>query len=172
MDDQLTRSYTRWQQAEAEARENEADAMFGVVFRSAGLAAGPVPPRFTASTMAAVARAAAADARRAYRLRTYGLPAAVVCLAVGCYFLAGHLAALVSTIVVSSLNLLIALVVGVTTNGAGGNLWSILSALGKATAALLSNPGFTAVVLAIQGLALVALVTLQRLLRSDEELFR
>jgi hypothetical protein len=172
VDEQLRRSYGRWQQAEAEAREDEADEMFGVVFRSASLAGGPVPPRFTAGTMDAVARAAAADARRAYRLRTYGVPAALAGVALAFYFLAGHLAALVSTIVVSSLNLLIALVVGVTADGAGSDLWSILSAFGKATAALLSNPGFTAVVLAIQGLALVALVTLQRLLRSDEELFR
>lgn len=171
MNEHPGRSYTRWRDAEADGRDDEADALFGTVFRTAS-DSEPVPPRFAASTMEAVARAAALDARRAYRLRRFGIPAGVVCAVAVVYLIAGHVGALVSAIVVSSLDLLIALVVGITANGAGRDMWSVLSSLGRATAALLANPGFTAAVLAIQGLALVALVTLRRLLHSDEEYFR
>jgi hypothetical protein len=122
--------------------------------------------------MEAVSQAAALDARRAYLLRRVGLPAAVAAACVCLYLVAGYAGALVSAVVVSALQLLVALVVGITANGPDHGAWSIFSSLGKAMAALLANPGFTMVVLVIQGVALVALVTLQRLLHSDEELFR
>jgi hypothetical protein len=171
MDDDLRRSYARWKHAESEGHEEDADVLFGAIYRSVKQRE-PVAPRFTAGTMEAVARVAARDARRARRLRMLGLPAGVTCAAALVYLVAGHVGAIVSAIVVSALDLLIALVVGMATNGAGRDLSGLLSSLGRAAAALLADPGFTAGVLAIQGIAILALVMLQRLLRSDEELFR
>ena len=51
----------------------------------------------------------------------------------------------------------------------GADSWNVVSNLGRAAAAFAASPSVTMVILAMQGVAFVALVALQRLLRSDTE---
>ena len=172
MDDQLIRQYKRWQDAEDSGRDDEADAAFAEVFRSASHQ--PVlSSRFTAETMDAVADAAARDAQRAHRVRRFLVPAAVVAVAAAVYFSAGMLASGFSAAIVWLLNLMVGGVVtvaGAAQSGPDG--WSVMSSLGRAVAAIISNPAVTVTIFAIQGFAIAALILLQRLLGSDRESFR
>jgi len=86
------------------------------------------------------------------------------------YFSSGLVLSAFSSIVVNALDLLIGAVVYVaTTTRSGGDVWSLAGSLGKATAALLTNPSVTTTILALQGMAVAALIALQRLLRSERE---
>jgi hypothetical protein len=131
-----------------------------------------VSSRLTAATMQAVAVAVERDARRARRIRAVSIPVAAVCAIAVMYFSAGYLAAGLSTGVVWVLDVLIAAVVGMATEGPGADPWSVVTSLGRAAAALLGKPAFTVTMVAIQGVAIAALVALQRLLRSDQEFLR
>jgi hypothetical protein len=78
-----------------------------------------------------------------------------------------------SAALVAVLDLIITAVVGIaTTIPAGADVWTVLSTVGRATAALLATPAVTMTILAIQGVAIAAFVALQRILRSDRELLR
>ena len=172
MDEELFRNYDRWRRAEEDGRDEDADALFERVFGAA--AAQPaVSPGFAARTMAAVQAAAARDARRARWTRRILLPAAAAIGAAIVYSTAGLIATAATATIVGVLDLLIGAVVGVATGAeAGADFGTVLASLGRATMALLANPRFTMTILAIQGIALAALVTLQRLLRSDREMIR
>ena len=171
MNEQQSRDWRRWVEAEQAGEDDTADALFTGVFRAAGAALPST--RFTASTMAAVAAAAAADARRARRIRSIGWPVAIVAAVLIVYTTAGLMMSAFSAIVVGALSLLVSAVVKVaTTASAGEDVWSIAASLGRATAALLTSPSVTTTILALQGIAVAALIALQRLLRSDRESFR
>jgi hypothetical protein len=167
MDEQ--RQCHRWLDAELDDREDDADALFGTVFK------GAVPPAaastaFTARTIAAVGEAAARDARRARTTRRVVIPAASAAAVTLAYLCSGLMLSAFSAIVVNAIDLLIGAVVYVaTTMRSGGDAWSLAGNLGKATAALLTSPSFTTTILALQGMAVVALIALQRLLRSERE---
>ena len=119
--------------------------------------------------MAAVAEAAARDARGRERIRAIGWPVAIVAAVLIVYSTAGLMMSAFSAIVVGALDLLVGVVVKVaTTASAGGDVWSIAASLGRATAAVLASPSVTTTILALQGIAVAALIALQRLLRSDE----
>ena len=172
MNDNVNRQYQRWRDAEVEARDDEADAAFTGLFQS-------MPPEpavsaaFTARTMEAVAAAAARDARRARVVRRVVLPVAAAMLLVAGYFSAGLIGAALSTTVVWLLNVAIAGVVsGATAVQSGPDGWTIVSSLGRATAAIIANPAVTITIFAVQAFAIAALVVLQRLLGSDRESFR
>jgi hypothetical protein len=172
VDEQLIRSYQRWRQAEESAREDEADAAFAGVFRSA-TREHVVSAGFTAETMEAVAAAAARDLRRARRTRRVLVPIGAIALVSVGYASAGLVAAALSSMVVRLLDVMVAAVVTVaTTVTAGTDAWTVVTSLGRAVGALIANPAVTATVLTIQGFAIVALLALQRLLRSDRESFR
>jgi hypothetical protein len=172
MNDELKRSYGRWHDAEAGGRDDEADAAFASVFQAA-VSEPLVSSRLTAVTMQAVAAAVERDARRARRIRAVSIPVAAVCALAVMYFSAGYLAAAFSTGVVWVLDVLIAAGVGMATEGPGrADPWSVVTSLGRAAAALLGKPAFTVTMVAIQGVAIAALVALQRLLRSDQEFLR
>lgn len=172
MDEELIRHYRRWIEAEDGDRSEEADAAFRAVFSTT--AAQPAASRdFAARTMEAVAAAAAGDARRARRLRRMLLPVAAAGVAALAYFGAGLAGSAFSVLIVGSLDLLVGLVVSVaTTLAAGADVWTVMSSLGRAAATLLTNPAVTATILAIQGIALAALLALRHLLGSDGESFR
>jgi hypothetical protein len=169
MPDDLDRNLRRWQAAEAEGRDEDADAEFSAVFAASvpqlGVGAG-----FTARTLEAVAAAAARDARRSRRARR---TAAVVGIAGGgaaAYFGAGFAVALVSATVTRSFDFLIGLVVRIA--GAaqtGADLWSVLTGIGRAATAVAADPTVTMMLFVLQGIAVAALLALQRLLGSDEE---
>ena len=167
MDEQ--RQYQRWLDAELDDREDDADALFGTVFKGAAPPA-PASTAFTARTMAAVGEAAARDARRARTTRRVVIPAASAAAVTLAYLCSGLMLSAFSAIVVNAIDLLIGAVVYVaTTMRSGGDAWSLAGNLGRATAALLTSPSFTTTILALQGMAVVALIALQRLLRSDRE---
>jgi hypothetical protein len=78
-----------------------------------------------------------------------------------------------SAVVVGALDLLVSVVVRTaTTVSAGGGAWSIVTSLGRALGGVLASPSVTTTILALQGIAVAALIALQRLLRSDRESFR
>jgi hypothetical protein len=161
--------HQRWLDAELEGRDDDADALFGTMFK------GTVPPvtgsaAFATKTMAAVAEAAALDARRARTTRRVFIPAASAAAIVLTYLCSGLMMSAFSAIVVNAIDLLIGAVVYVaTTMRSGGDAWSLAGNLGKATAALLTSPSVTTTILALQGMAIAALIALQRLLRSERE---
>jgi hypothetical protein len=172
MNDQQSRDWRRWVEAEQAGEDDTADAIFGGVFRAS--AGGDLPSaQFTAVTMAAVAEAAGRDARRARRIRAIGWPVAIVAAVLIVYTTAGLMMSAFSAIVIGALNLLVSVVVKVATAvSAGGDVWSIAGSLGRAIAAVLASPSVTTTILALQGIAVAALIALQRLLRSDRESFR
>ena len=172
MTDQHSHDWRRWTEAEQAGDDDDADVLFARVFRAAPRADVP-SSQFTAATMAAVAVAAAADARRARRMRVIGLPLAITATLLLVYFTAGLMMSAFSTIVVGALDLLVGLVVrSATAVSAGGGIWSVVTNLGRAAAGVLASPSFTTTILALQGIAVAALIALQRLLRSDRESFR
>jgi hypothetical protein len=167
--DDIHRSYRRWHVAEADGRQDDADAEFSAVFGST-LPDLEIGSAFTARTMELVAAAAAREARRARRVRIGSAAAAVSALGAGAYFGASFVVSLVSTMVVGGFDLLIGLVVrtaGAAQTGAG--VWSVLSGIGRAAASFAADPGVTMTLIALQGLAVAALLALQRLLGVDEE---
>jgi hypothetical protein len=170
--DDLHRSFRRWQAAEAEGREDDADAEFGAVFGASMPAAG-VGAAFTARTMDAVAAAAAREARRARRLRRGAVAAGLVSAVAGVYLGSAFVVSLTSAAVAGAFDLLIGAVVGMA--GAaqtGADLWSVLTRMGRAAAAVASDPTVTVMLFALQGIAVAALLALQRLLGTDEESLR
>lgn len=172
MNEDLTRTYRRWQDAEAAADDDGADAAFATLFEAS--VSAPLPSReLVPRTMAAVAAVSAADARRGRRVRAgllwVGLPAAVVLIYLG----AGTMVSLLASAVVACLNLLVSIVVMF----AGGTdvrraLWSVLSGLGHATAAFVADPRVTFAMVVCQAVAVAALVALRRLLGPGREWLR
>jgi hypothetical protein len=172
VDDELVRGYRRWRAMEDAGREDEADAAFGPVFRDAG-AERAVSPAFAAETMAAVAAAVEQDALRARRTRKVLVPVGAAAAAVLLYLGGGFLVSAMATSVMWAVNLVIGSIVGVATNAeTGAGLWSIARSLGRAAASFVSSPVVTIGIIAIQGIAMAALIALQRLLGTDGEFYR
>lgn len=167
--DDINRSYRRWRVAEADGRDDDADAEFAVVFGST-LPDPGIQAAFTARTMAAVAAAAATESRRSRRVRLASVAAGIAALVTGAYLGAGFVVTLVSTMVVGAFDVMVGLVV--RTAGAaqtGADMWSVLSGVGRAAASFAANPTVTMTLIALQGVAVAALLALQRLLGVDEE---
>ena len=172
MDEELIRNYRRWVEAEEDERQGDADAAFGAVFRTS-VERPAIPKDFVAETVGAVSAAAARDAQRARRLRRTLVPLGIGALVVLGYYGAGIAITALSVLVVGALDLLVRLVVGVaTTMPAGADVWTVVTSLGRVAGSLLTTPAVTATILAIQGIALVALLALRHLLGSDGESFR
>jgi ABC-type multidrug transport system fused ATPase/permease subunit len=171
MSDDLSLDYRRWRSSE-DADDDAADAAFAAVYEAA--VSQPLPSReFVARTMAAVSAASEAQRRRSRLFRRalvwVGVPAAAVLL----YLSAGTLISLASSALVQGLNLVVSTVVlFVSGSEARRPLWSLVTGLGRATAAFVSDPRVTVAMLAFQGVAVVALVALHRLLGSEREWLR
>lgn len=167
-DEDLLRSYRRWQAAEADGRDDEADAEFKTVFAAvppAGVTAG-----FPTRTMDAVSAAGARDRRRARRLRIATIAAGAAGVAVAGYFGAAVAVTVISVTFTRAFDLLIGVVVRMA--GAaqtGSDLWSVLGGMGRAAFAFAADPKVTMMLFALQGVAVAALIALQRLLGADEE---
>jgi hypothetical protein len=172
MNDELDRNYRRWQRAEENGQDDDAESAFREVY-SASMSDPGVSPTFTASTMAAVASRAARDARRAARMRAAALIVGIGGGALITYFSAGFVVSLLSAAFARGLDALVGLVVSVATSGRDGSgLWTVLTSLGRAAAAFAANPTVTVAIFAMQAVAIGALVALQRLLGSDGESFK
>jgi hypothetical protein len=165
-------SYRQWRAAEERERDDDADWAFRTVFQTA-IPEQPVSPEFTTRTMTAVAAAAAGDARRARRVRAGVLAGTAVATTAGVYFGAGWAMSLASATFVGLLNMLIvAALRGAAGVQTGAGVWSTLSSLGRAAAALVADPNVTVAMIAISAVAIAALLALQRLLGSDGESFQ
>src|SRR5215218_6590692 len=150
------RDYRRWLEAEADDREEDADALFRPVFNAAvtPLAA---PSAFATRTMAAVGMAAARDQRRVRTLRRVGIPLASAAALAVAYLCSGLMMSAFSAIFVRTLDVVIGSVVYVaTTMRSGADVWTVAGNLGRAAAALLTDPSVTATILALQGMAVAA----------------
>jgi len=162
-------SYTRWRDAEAGERDDDADWAFRTVFQTT-VPEPVVSPDFTARTIAAVTAAAAGDARRARRVRAGVLTFSAVAAGVAVYFGTGWAISLASSAFIALLNMVIAGTVrGATSFQAGAGVWPVVASLGRAAAALATDPTVTFAMIAISALAVAALVALQRLLGADQE---
>lgn len=172
IDDELVRGYRRWRAMEGAGREDEADAAFGPVFREAS-GDHPVSLSFTADTMAAVAATVEQDAQRARRTRKVLVPAGAAAAGVLLYLSGGFIVSAMATSALWAVNLIIGSIVGMATNAeTGADLWSVARSLGRAAASFVSSPVVTISIIAIQGVAMAALIALQRLLGSDGEFYR
>ena len=169
MDEELTRTYRRWRHAEATADEDEADVAFASLFEAS--VSSPLPSRdLTPKTLAAIAAASADDARRDRRLRAAMVGAGGVGGLVVLYFGSGPILSGVSGALVGGLNLLVATIVWFAEGGATrAGVWSALSGLGRAAAALVAEPKVTVGIIGFQAVAAAALVALHRLLGGDRE---
>lgn len=170
MNDALN-SYARWREADESGREDDADAAFRTVYQAA-VSEPLIPAAFTTRVMGAIMAAAERDARRARRTRATVVSGAIVGGSAAAYYGAGWVISAFSTVFIGLLNLLIAAVVqGASGLETGASFWSVLSGLGRAAAAFAADPKVTFVIIVIQGIAIAALFTLQRLLGSDGESF-
>ena len=167
MTDDLTRKYARWLEAEeADRPENdEADAACAALFATA-VPPRPVPATLAAATMARLAEARAADARRAQQARRALTAAALVLGPIALYFGGGLLVSAASWLFVGGLGVVVDVGVRVATVS-DWSLWGLIGNMGRATAAVLSDSTFTIAMLAMHGIAVAALVALQRLLGPE-----
>jgi hypothetical protein len=164
-------SYLRWRAADESGRDDDADWAFRTVFQTT-VSDQPISPGFTIRTMAAVAAAAERDARRARRTRAAVISSTVVGGSVAAYFGAGWAISLISTVFLGALDLLIAAIVaGAAAVETGAGFWAVLASLGRAVSAFAADPRVTFAMIAIQGIAIAALLVLQRLLGSNGEPF-
>jgi hypothetical protein len=165
-------SYGQWRAAEESERDDDADWAFRTVFQTA-MPEQPVSPGFTTRTMTAVVAAAAADAQRARRVRAGMLTGTVVGSAAAVYFGAGWVISLASAAFIGLLNVLIAVAVrGAVTVQTGAGVWSVMTSIGRAAAALAADSHVSVAMIAISAVAIAALLALQRLLGSDGESFQ
>jgi hypothetical protein len=169
MNDELKFSYRRWLEADEAGLDDEADEACGRVFQAA-VQPEPAPLAFTSRTMQAIASEALIDARRAKRTRRVAMVAGGLGVIAATYFGAGFALSAMRTAFVGLFDLLIGAVVRTAAGvQAGANLWTLLGNMGHAASAFVADPKVTFVLLVLQGLALAALVALQRLLGSDGE---
>ena len=169
MDDDIARNYARWREAELDERDDDADAAFGAVFETS-VPERIVPLQFTASTMAAIESVIEQEARQARRAKVALLWGGLAAALISAWFGGGLVVSAVSGALVASLDLLIGAVVWAATSQ-DANLWAVLGSIGRASAAFVSDPKVTLAMLAIQGVAIGALVALQRLLGSEREFY-
>ena len=170
MNDPLA-NFHRWRAADADEREDDADAAFQAVFQAV-VPERPISPELTARTMGAIAAAAARDARRARQLRVGVATGTAAATVAGLYAGAGWAVGLVSAALLGLLDMVIALVVRTAeASQSGGGIWGVLSSLGRAASALAADTSVTIALIAVSAVAIAGLVALHRLLGSDEESF-
>jgi hypothetical protein len=167
--DDLNRAYHEWQDAEADADAESADAAFESVFRATA-AAPRVTPQFITRTMTAVAAARETDGRRARRVRVAALWGGSIGVGVAAYFGAGLAVSVTVTALVATIDFVAAAILQAV-DARDWNMWSMLSTIGRALAAVISSPTVTVAIIAIQGIAVAALIALQRLLGPEAESF-
>jgi hypothetical protein len=172
MDEELVRNYQLWREADEEGRDDVADAAFGVVFKAAAPEPG-VSAGFATRTMETIAVSAAADARRVRRMRAAIAWGTLLGVAAMAYLGAGLIASAVSATATAFVNVTIGTIVGLATGRhAGADIWRVLSGVGRTAESFAADPTITLALVVLQGIAITALIALQRLLRSAEESFK
>jgi hypothetical protein len=103
-------------------------------------------------------------------MRRLVITGSVVAAVVGIYTGGAWILWALSSILVGGIELLVGTIVRVIGAVQGGaDLWTLMSALGRAAGAFVTDPTVTVVIVVLQGIAMAALVALQRLLGSDRE---
>ena len=172
MDDELTRPYRRWLEADESGNDDDADAACRMLFQAAEREE-IVPLAFTSQTMEAIAAAAVRDAETARRTRIGLIAGSIAGGILIAYFTAGAALSLLVRALVWVFDVLVSLVVrGAAGAETGASVWSVFASLGRAASAFVADPTVTFVLLVLQGLAILALITLQRLLGTDGESFK
>jgi hypothetical protein len=171
MYEDLDHRYRQWRAADDDGRDEDADAAFASVFDV--VPEQTASPGFTAATMARITDVSASDARRAMRARRVVVVGGLGAAATGVYFGAGLLVTALSVVFGKLFDLFVTMTVRAADGvQAGTGVWSVLTSLGRAFGAFVADPSVTFVLIAIQGIAIAALVTLQRLLGSEEDSFK
>lgn len=169
MDEELTRRYRRWLDADEEGLDDEADAACRAVY-AARLPEPRVSQDFAARTADAVAAAAVRDSAAARRTRRATITGSIAAAVAGIYLGGPWAISMLSALLIGTIDLLVGATVRVASGvGAGNDMWTLLSGLGRATAAFAANPAVTVAMLAMQGIAMAALIALHRLLGPDTE---
>jgi len=169
MDDELIRRYQRWLDADEHGRDDEADAACRTIF-AAALSEPKVPADFAVRAAEAIAHARVRDAAAARRTRRATVAGSLAAAAAGIYLGGPWALSALSALLVGALDLFVGATVRVASGmDTGSDLWSLVSGLGRAAAAFVANPAVTAAMLAMQGIAMAALVMLHRLLGPDRE---
>ena len=172
MDDELIRSYRRWLEADQSGNDDDADAACQAMFRAADREE-VVPLAFTSRTMEAISAAAVRDAETARRTRMAVIAGSIAGGVLIAYFTAGAALSLMIRAVIWMFDALVGLVVtGAAGAETGASVWGVFASLGRAASAFVADPTVTFVLLVLQGLAILALITLQRLLGTDGESFK
>ena len=172
MNEELTRNVHRWLEADVEGQDDEADSACRAVFAEA-VSEPAAPLTFAARTMEAIGTATAEDARRARLMRRAMLGGGALGGVAAAYFGGAWAIATLSAIIIRSLDLLLGATVRVASSvQAGADAWTVLSSIGRAVGAFVSDPTVTVAMLTMQGLAIAALFALQRLLGTDTEPFK
>lgn len=163
--------YARWCDAETTGTDDEADRAFRAVFQTFATDQ-PLSADFAARTMAAVGAAADRDARRARRTRVAIVSGTIAGASAAAYFGTGWAIALLTSAFIGFVNLVVAAIVRGAAGVDGGlGFWGVLGSLGRAASAFAADPKVSFGVLAIQVVAMAALIALRRLLGSDVESF-
>jgi hypothetical protein len=169
MDEDLIRSMRRWWEADGEGHDEDADTACRAVFAEAGTDRA-IPLDFASRTMDAIEAAAAEDSRQARRMRRAVVGGGVLGGAAAAYFGGPWAVAALSSLVIGVLDLLVGATIRVVSGvQAGADAWTLVSSMGRAIAAFVSDPTVTVAMLAMQGIAIGALFALQRLLGTDRE---
>jgi hypothetical protein len=177
--DDLNRLHARWRAAEPgpdvpmdDGPDDAADAAFGALF-TAAVPPVRVPGAFAAETMQAVSRVAAEDTVRARRTRRVLGVGSVAASLIALYFGSAPALALLSSLFVTTLDVLVATVVWFASSAdSRPDLWSVIGNMGRAAGAFVSDPKVTIVLLTLQGIAIAAFIGLQRLLNSGPEYYK
>ena len=172
MDDEVLRNYRRWVELDEAGNEEDADATCRSMFTAVD--ADPlVSLDFASRTMKAIAADTERHAARVKQMRRTLTVAGVLAAAAAVYFGSGLAVSAASSLLTRTFDLLIAVIVnGASGIQAGAGIWGVFGSIGRATSAFVSDPKITVVLLILQGLAIGALITLQRLLGSDGESFK
>jgi hypothetical protein len=169
MDDELKWAVRRWHEADENGRDDDADVACRRVLTTA-FAEPRVPADFAARTAAAVARVRAADAAGARRVRTATVAGGLGLAGAGVYAGGPWALSMLASVIAGAIDLFVALAVRVATGmETGGDIWTLVAGLGRAAAALVTNPSVTFAILVMQGVAMAALVALHRLLGPERE---
>jgi hypothetical protein len=172
MDDEVLRNYRRWVELDEAGNEEDADGICRSMFTAVD--ADPlVPLDFASRTMEAIAADTERHAVRVKQMRRALTVAGVLAAAAAVYFGSGLAVSAASSLLTRTFDLLIAVIVNSASGiQAGAGIWGVFGSIGRATSAFVSDPKITVVLLVLQGLAIGALITLQRLLGSDGESFK
>jgi hypothetical protein len=169
MDEELIWRYRRWQEADQAGHDEDADVSCRAVL-GAVMPQPRVPPDFAARTAAAVAHTRAQELVSARRLRRATVSGALG-LTVASVYIGGPWAlSMLAALLAGAIDLFVTLSVRMATGTeTGGDMWTLVGGLGRAGAALVTSPSVTVAILAMQGIAMAALLALHRLLGPERE---